>query len=262
MQARASCARSFRTSTGRRSLLHGPAAAARLERGGESRACRARRDLLAHGRQRALGSHGTRALHGGLPRAGAQRSTATSARISRHECRATSTGLSRGGAHATRPTHCARRRSSRRRWRCGKACGEQRALLLISVAGVLASSGVGRRCRYRASAREHGTKRSRSRKPRGSASSRRAVEPKWATGTRITVEVLNATKVARARAPRRRCTLRDQGFDVVSTGTNRDQFDSTLVLDRTGHRDWAERAAKAMGGARCSCAPTAHATWT
>ena len=69
-----------------------------------------------------------------------------------------------------------------------------------------------------------------------------------ATGTRITVEVLNATKV-RGLARRAALTLRDQGFDVVSTGTNRDPFDSTQVLDRTGHRDWAVRAAKAMGGA-------------
>ncbi|MBK5189187.1 MAG: LytR C-terminal domain-containing protein, partial [Gemmatimonadaceae bacterium] len=49
-------------------------------------------------------------------------------------------------------------------------------------------------------------------------------------------------------ARRAATTLRDQGFDVVSTGTNRDQFDSTQVLDRIGHRDWAVRAAKAMGG--------------
>jgi hypothetical protein len=73
-------------------------------------------------------------------------------------------------------------------------------------------------------------------------------EPKWAMGTRITVEVLNATKV-RGLARRAALTLRDQGFDVVSTGTNRDPFDSTQVLDRTGHRDWAVRAAKAIGGA-------------
>lgn len=73
-------------------------------------------------------------------------------------------------------------------------------------------------------------------------------EPRWAGGTRITVEVLNATKV-RGLARRAALTLRDQGFDVVSTGTNRDPFDSTQVLDRTGHREWALRAARAMGGA-------------
>ena len=72
-------------------------------------------------------------------------------------------------------------------------------------------------------------------------------DPKWATGQRITVEVLNATKV-RGLARRAARALRDQGFDVVSTGTNHDQFDTTVVLDRTGHRDWASRAAKAMGG--------------
>lgn len=73
-------------------------------------------------------------------------------------------------------------------------------------------------------------------------------EPRWAGGARITVEVLNATKV-RGLARRAALTLRDQGFDVVSTGTNRDPFDSTQVLDRTGHREWALRAARAMGGA-------------
>lgn len=72
-------------------------------------------------------------------------------------------------------------------------------------------------------------------------------DPKWVTGSRITVEVINATKV-RGLAQRAARALRDQGFDVVSTGTNKEQFDSTTVLARTGHRDWAERAAKAMGG--------------
>lgn len=73
-------------------------------------------------------------------------------------------------------------------------------------------------------------------------------DPQWAGGQRITVEVLNATKV-RGLARRAARALRDKGFDVVSTGTNPDQFDSTKVLDRTGHRDWAILAAKAMGGA-------------
>lgn len=72
-------------------------------------------------------------------------------------------------------------------------------------------------------------------------------DPRWAKGQRITVEVLNATKV-KGLARRAARALRDQGFDVVSTGTNHEQFDSTQVLDRTGHRDWAVLAAKAMGG--------------
>jgi hypothetical protein len=79
------------------------------------------------------------------------------------------------------------------------------------------------------------------------ATSSPLADPKWVTGTRITVEVINATKV-RGLARRAARALRDQGFDVVSTGTNKEQFDSTQVLARTGHRDWAERAAKAMGG--------------
>lgn len=72
-------------------------------------------------------------------------------------------------------------------------------------------------------------------------------DPLWVKGQRITVEVLNATKV-KGLARHAARALRDQGFDVVSTGTNHDQFDSTQVLDRTGHRDWAVLAAKAMGG--------------
>jgi hypothetical protein len=68
-----------------------------------------------------------------------------------------------------------------------------------------------------------------------------------AGGQRITVEVINATTI-RGLARRAAITLRDNGFDVVATGTNPDQFDSTQVLARTGHRDWAVLAAKAMGG--------------
>jgi LytR cell envelope-related transcriptional attenuator len=116
-------------------------------------------------------------------------------------------------------------------------------------AGVLAllavTAGV---VRYGVSTESTGTKvDAQAKRPAGSSSARLR-EPKWATGTRITVEVLNATKV-RGLARRAAITLRDQGFDVVSTGTNPDPFDSTQVLDRTGHREWALRVAKAMGGA-------------
>jgi hypothetical protein len=81
----------------------------------------------------------------------------------------------------------------------------------------------------------------------GTSSNEQLQAPKWAGGARITVEVLNATRV-RGLARRATLTLRDEGFDVVSIGTNHDLFDSTQVLARTGHREWAERAAKAMGG--------------
>jgi hypothetical protein len=120
--------------------------------------------------------------------------------------------------------------------------------VVLIAAGVLALVVVtGGVVRYRASTEAASTKQlPRDKMPTPSANA--LPEPRWATGTRITVEVLNATKV-RGLARRAALTLRDQGFDVVSTGTNRDAFDSTQVLDRTGHREWALRAARAMGGA-------------
>ena len=73
-------------------------------------------------------------------------------------------------------------------------------------------------------------------------------------GVRIRVQVLNAT---RTRGLARRATryLRDRGFDVVETGTVREQRDSTLVLDRSGHPDWAELVAAALGGAGVESRP-------
>jgi hypothetical protein len=64
-------------------------------------------------------------------------------------------------------------------------------------------------------------------------------------GMRIKVEVLNATKV-RGLARKATFFLRDRGFDVVSMGTSREQRDSTLVLDRSGHPEWATLVAKAL----------------
>src|SRR5262249_50633829 len=49
--------------------------------------------------------------------------------------------------------------------------------------------------------------------------------------------------------------LRDRGFDVVETGTATDQLDSTLVLDRSGHPDWARRVASALGAAHVEARP-------
>ena len=66
-------------------------------------------------------------------------------------------------------------------------------------------------------------------------------------GVRIRVQVLNGT---RTRGLARRATrlLRDRGFDVVEIGTERETRDSTLVLDRSGHPEWAELVAEVMGG--------------
>jgi hypothetical protein len=69
------------------------------------------------------------------------------------------------------------------------------------------------------------------------------------SGARVRVQVLNAT-TSRGLAQRATDHLRDKGFDVVEIGTNREKMDSTLVLDRSNHPDWARRVAAAMGGAQ------------
>ena len=76
------------------------------------------------------------------------------------------------------------------------------------------------------------------------------------SGVRIRVEVLNAT-TARGLARRATTLLRDRGFDVVGVGTTpaRERGDSTFVLDRSGHPEWAKRVAAAMGGVRVISRP-------
>jgi hypothetical protein len=71
---------------------------------------------------------------------------------------------------------------------------------------------------------------------------------------RIRVQVLNATDT-RGLAQRATDYLRDRGFDVVEIGTNREKMDTTLVLDRSNHPDWASRVAAAMGGAKVLSRP-------
>lgn len=72
--------------------------------------------------------------------------------------------------------------------------------------------------------------------------------------TRVRVQVLNATNT-RGLARRATTHLRDRGFDVLEIGTWNQQLDSTLVLDRSGHPDWAKRVADALGGARIESRP-------
>lgn len=72
--------------------------------------------------------------------------------------------------------------------------------------------------------------------------------------TRIRVELLNATHRP-GLARRAAFHLRDAGFDVVRTGTSRAQSDSTVVIDRTGHPEWARLMARALGGARVQSRP-------
>jgi hypothetical protein len=80
-----------------------------------------------------------------------------------------------------------------------------------------------------------------------------APEVRAPEGVRIRVQVLNAT---RTRGLARRATrlLRDRGFDVVEMGTTAEARDSTLVLDRSGHPEWAELVAEVMG-ARAEARP-------
>ena len=72
--------------------------------------------------------------------------------------------------------------------------------------------------------------------------------------TRIRVEVLNATKT-RGLARRATAFLRDRGFDVVATGTSSESLDSTIVLDRSNHPEWAALVAKSLGNARVEARP-------
>jgi hypothetical protein len=77
----------------------------------------------------------------------------------------------------------------------------------------------------------------------------RAVERIVPDTLRIRVEVLNAT-TTRGLARRATFHLRDLGFDVVGSGNSAERQDSSVVIVRTGRRDWGELAAKALGGAR------------
>jgi hypothetical protein len=64
-------------------------------------------------------------------------------------------------------------------------------------------------------------------------------------GVRIKVEVLNATGT-RGLARRATLFLRDRGFDVVASGTSKEQRGETLVIDRSNHPDWARLVAEVM----------------
>jgi hypothetical protein len=73
-------------------------------------------------------------------------------------------------------------------------------------------------------------------------------------GVRIKVQVLNATKT-RGLARRATMHLRDRGFDVVDVGTDPTGRDSVLVLDRSGHPEWAKLVARALGGGQVLSRP-------
>jgi hypothetical protein len=82
-------------------------------------------------------------------------------------------------------------------------------------------------------------------RPRAADVPARRVALQVARGPRVRVEILNASRVhGLARLATR--YLRDQGFDVVAVGTVTPSRDTTLVLDRTGHPDWAGQVARAL----------------
>jgi hypothetical protein len=64
-------------------------------------------------------------------------------------------------------------------------------------------------------------------------------------GTRIKVEVLNATKT-QGLARRATLYLRERGFDVVGSGNVTEQRATTIVYDRSSHPEWARLVARAM----------------
>jgi hypothetical protein len=69
--------------------------------------------------------------------------------------------------------------------------------------------------------------------------------PRAPEGVRIRVQVLNTTgKHGLARRATR--LLRDQGFDVVDMGNGTPALDTTVVLDRSGHPEWAAAVAQVV----------------
>jgi hypothetical protein len=76
-----------------------------------------------------------------------------------------------------------------------------------------------------------------------------AEPPRAPDGVRVRVQVLNTTKT-RGLARRATRLLRERGFDVVDIGTVGPTIDTTVVLDLSGHPEWAEAAAKVMAPAR------------
>jgi hypothetical protein len=72
--------------------------------------------------------------------------------------------------------------------------------------------------------------------------------------TRVRVEIINATKT-RGLARRATRLLRDRGFDVVTYATSERTQDSTVVLDRSNHLEWARLVGEALGGTRVEARP-------
>lgn len=118
----------------------------------------------------------------------------------------------------------------------------RRALLLLLILAILGGAA------WVIRARHGGTR------PLSTVLTRSGDLPRAPEGVRIRVQVLNTTKV-RGLARRATHLLRDRGFDVVEMGTTGPALDTTLVLDRSGHPDWAKAAAAVMTPARAEARP-------
>ena len=73
-------------------------------------------------------------------------------------------------------------------------------------------------------------------------------------GVRIRVQVLNST-TTKGLARIATTLLRDRGFDVVETGTLKQTRDTTVILDLSGHPDWANRIAQILSPATVTPRP-------
>lgn len=82
----------------------------------------------------------------------------------------------------------------------------------------------------------------------------RITGPRAPSDVRVRVQVLNTTKT-RGLARRATRVLRDHGFDVVELGTTTPALDTTLVLDRSGHPEWAASVAELLQPARAAARP-------
>jgi hypothetical protein len=82
----------------------------------------------------------------------------------------------------------------------------------------------------------------------------RAVVRSGPTAPRVRVQVVNATHT-RGLGRRAMLYLRDQGFDVVEVGTTSKTRDTSLVLDRSSHPEWARNVATSLGTARVESRP-------
>ena len=212
-------------------MLHGPAAAARLEREGETR-----QGVLDAVRYHTIGyldwDRTGRALYMADFLEPGRSFSQTQPRVSRGAgaaristaCSSKSCAPSSSG-RCTRDIRCSPR-PSRSGIRFDEASRSRRAV----------RSGARRDCGGRC----------RDARSRRDVTSSASANDRAPDSVRIRVQVLNGT-TTRGLARRATMLLRDRGFDVVETGTISASRDTTIVLDLSGHPDWARRVARALG---------------